>query len=186
MPVDWFGEFVGNRLTVFLTLCFAFIGAVNVIMEIAKSIAKIHRATLGKTRIVCWKRNDGTDEERSIVYLWRLTNRSTEPICVIADALQIKGMEGTYTEAGDHCVRKIALDDFCAIPSNALGPHYVLRSHETTRILPGGEHVCWCPDKRLWMVAEMEGLPQSLKVRVAFVTSEDKVMHGRWQKARKR
>ena len=187
MSVNWFEEFVGNRLSLFLTLCFAFIGAVNVIIEIAKSMVMFYRATWGRTRIVCWQRNDGgRDEARRIVYLWRLTNKGAQPICITADAVQIKGMEGAYTQDGDNDVCKMALDDFGAIPSNALGPHYVLSSYETSTVLAGGDHVCSCPEERLWIVAGKERLQQPISVRVAFVTSEDKVIHGRWQEVRKR
>lgn len=187
MSVNWLEEFGGNKLSVFLTLCFAFIGAVNVAIEIAKSVAKFYRATWGRTRIVCWIRNDGgRDDAPCIVRLWRLTNRGREPICIIADAVQIKGMKGTYSADGDNDVRKIAPDHFAAIPSNALGPHYVVRNFETAEVLAGGEHVCVCPEKRAWMVAEKERLRQPIFIRVAFITSEDKVIRGRWQKVRKR
>ena len=183
MAANWLEDFAGNRLSVFLTVCFAAIGAVNVVLEIARSLVRFHRATWGRTKIVCLRRDDGDPGDAPrVVCLWRLTNRGPDPITIVAQAVQIRGMRRSYREAGDHAVREVLPNSFGAIVSRTLGPHYVLRDDERETILPWQDCRTYCMEEMLRLIVGKENLHMPVFFRVAFITTEDKTICGPWQR----
>ncbi len=176
-------------MAMFLTYCFAAIGAINVVFEIFQKVRVLLESARGKIIIESWAEPSTLGTKGNVDLFWRATNDGRKVITIRIVVLQLRGLEGIYCDwpwgdkaRGVGTWRKISQDHEAAIhpcPTN-LKDYCKGMGGGSATLREGDQMHRRCKLTALTELARKTNLKAPLKCRAVFVTNTKRTYRSRW------